>query len=504
MSVQSDAIPAPLTGALQPGDVVHDKYRVDRVLGVGGMGVVVEAWHLQLHQKVALKVLQPALGADAEALGRFEREARAVVKIKSEHVTRVLDVGRLSSGTPFIVMEYLEGRDLAMMLKDGYPFPIEEAIAHVLQACEVVAEAHALGIVHRDLKPENLFLTRRNDGSPCIKVLDFGLSKVRSHEDSESRPDRALTAYRQAMGTPNYMSPEQWMSARDVGPAADQWALAIILYELLAGAPAFGGKEIGQVCAKVLNKEPKSLTQLRADVPPGLEQAIARALSKDPAARFPTLYEFAASIGPFGSELSSISVERVAGIFHLSSGEHPAPNFAKLQSEREIADSVAPTVPRMDADSSQPIPGIVAHPAAGAAPAVSEARHQTAQSWQQMLGSERQGRARSAAMIAVVGGLILLSAMALIGIMVSGDNPPESSPSPAVTSAETVAEDAGASTETPEPSAEPAGSVAADATPTAEPTSEASSTRPRPVRRPYRPHRSKPGDKKPSIFDTRQ
>src|SRR5262249_21959882 len=152
-------------------------YKVERVLGQGGMGVVVAALHQQLEQRVALKFLLPEGAADATVVGRFVREARAAVRLRSEHVARVLDVGMADTGTPYIVMEYLEGRDLASVLNEERQLSIPRAVTYVLQASEAIAEAHALGIVHRDLKPANLFLTCRPDGTPCVKVLDFGVSK---------------------------------------------------------------------------------------------------------------------------------------------------------------------------------------------------------------------------------------------------------------------------------------------------------------------------------------
>lgn len=160
------------------GDVLAGKYRVERILGVGGMGAVVAARHLQLDSKVALKFLLPAMLGDREAVERFAREARAAVQITNEHVARVTDVGTLDNGAPYIVMEYLEGGDLAAWVQERGALPIEQAIDFVLQSCIAVADAHALGIIHRDLKPANLFCVRRSDGQLCIKVLDFGISKV--------------------------------------------------------------------------------------------------------------------------------------------------------------------------------------------------------------------------------------------------------------------------------------------------------------------------------------
>src|ERR1051326_8983161 len=179
-----------MTGPVKEGGVLAGKYRVERVLGVGGMGVVVSALHLQLDERVALKFLLPDALENQEAVARFQREARAAVKIKSEHVARVSDVGQLENGAPYMVMEYLEGSDLSDVLKQRGSLPVEEAVQYVLEACEAIAEAHALGIVHRDLKPSNLFLAKRPDGRSIVKVLDFGISKVRA---SGGMADAAMT-----------------------------------------------------------------------------------------------------------------------------------------------------------------------------------------------------------------------------------------------------------------------------------------------------------------------
>src|SRR5579864_8602341 len=168
---------------VQIGDVLAGKYRVDRILGVGGMGIVVAATHLQLDQKVALKFMLPEALKLPALVERFAREARAAVRLKSDHVARVLDVGTLDTGSPYMVMEYLEGSDLGSLVERQGPMPVAMAVDCVLQACDAVAEAHALGIVHRDLKPRNLFMTTRNDGRALVKVLDFGISKHKAGAD---------------------------------------------------------------------------------------------------------------------------------------------------------------------------------------------------------------------------------------------------------------------------------------------------------------------------------
>ncbi len=220
-----------------PGEVLAGKYRVDRVLGAGGMGVVVAAHHVHLDERVALKFLLPDALRSPEAVARFVREARAAVKIKSEHVARVTDVGHLENGAPYIVMEYLEGVDLSAWLRQNGPMPIPQAVDFVLQACEAIADAHVLGIVHRDLKPSNLFCIRRTDGQSSIKVLDFGISKILN--PGTPRPD--MTATSALIGSPLYMSPEQMSLSKGVDVRTDIWSLGIILFELITGRTPFEG-----------------------------------------------------------------------------------------------------------------------------------------------------------------------------------------------------------------------------------------------------------------------
>src|SRR3954465_12842347 len=256
------------------GDVLAGKFRIERVLGVGGMGMVVSALHLQLEERVAIKFLLPEALANAEAVARFGREARAAVKIKSEHVARVIDVGALETGAPYLVMEYLEGGDLSQVLARRGPLPVDEAVEYVLQACEAIAHAHSLGIVHRDLKPANLFLIRRPDGTNSIKVLDFGISKVMPGKSASS--DNAMTRTRTVMGSPLYMSPEQMASTRDVDGRTDLWALGAILYELVAGQPPFNAETMPQLCALILNGATPSLRSTRPQVPAALDIVLQR------------------------------------------------------------------------------------------------------------------------------------------------------------------------------------------------------------------------------------
>jgi serine/threonine-protein kinase len=304
---------SPALAPVDAGDILDGKYRVDRVLGVGGMGVVVAATHIALDQRVALKFLLPAALSNPSIVERFAREARATVQIQSEHVARVMDVGTLPGGSPYIVMEYLEGADLADALEKGGPMPVQQAVGYVLQACEAVAEAHALGIVHRDLKPANLFLARRPGRDPIVKVLDFGISKTK-----EGGPSGGLTQTAAVLGSPYYMAPEQMMSSKDVDPRTDVWALGVILYELLSGAPPFNGDTMAELVFLVTQRDAPPLQQKRPEVPQGLAAAIATCLSRDPARRFPDTAKLAAALAPFGPARSEISLERIARVLGAS------------------------------------------------------------------------------------------------------------------------------------------------------------------------------------------
>jgi serine/threonine protein kinase len=299
--------------AIRRGEVVGGKYRIESVLGVGAMGIVYAAHHLQLDERVALKVLRSDLVAYPDAVKRFTREARAAAKINNEHVTRVFDVGELADGKPYIVMEALEGEDLARWLVARGALRLEEAIAFVLQACEALVEAHVLGIVHRDLKPSNLFCVRQPDGSLAIKVLDFGISKVAALAMSVSDAGKASGA-KTTLGSPFYMSPEQMQSAHDVDHRADIWALGVILFELLTTQVPFDGESLPEVCIKVATRAPRSLRALRADIPDEIEATVLKCLQKNPRDRFENLAEFAGSLFPFAGKTGRVSIERIVQV----------------------------------------------------------------------------------------------------------------------------------------------------------------------------------------------
>jgi eukaryotic-like serine/threonine-protein kinase len=340
-------------GALaQPGQVLLGKYRIERVLGVGGMGAVVLATHLQLEERVAIKFLLSSVARQPDMVERFLREGRTAIKIRSEHCVRVLDVGTLEGGQPYMVMEFMEGRDLDATIRESGPLPIADAVDFVLQAGEALAEAHALGTVHRDLKPANLFVTRRADGSPSIKVLDFGISK-----QAGAAGNMGMTSTQAVMGSPLYMSPEQMRSSKDVDARADIWALGTVLYEAIAGSPPFDGETVTALIIKITQDAVPPMRNRRLDVPPQLEAVIGTALEKDRARRYQTMASFAAALAPFGSASAFASADRIARVLGA-----PRPPQA---SSANLAAYASPTSPAISAAQTQ---GAHAVTAAGTSP----------------------------------------------------------------------------------------------------------------------------------------
>jgi serine/threonine-protein kinase len=309
-------VPAPYPAPVQPGDVIRGKYRVERLLGAGGMAYVVSAWHLHLAQRVAIKLLRPETAEHAEVIERFLREARASSRLEGVNIVRVLDVDALESGPPFIVMEYLEGQDLSQVLATRGPVPVHEVALWVRDACHGVAEAHALGVIHRDLKPANLFLAQKRSGEVVLKVLDFGISKLLE--------DTRITQTEVGMGSAEYMSPEQMRSATDVDARSDVWSLGVTLYEMTTGKTPFHADGVGQVAAGILMRAPASPRTLRPDLPAAFEEVVLRCLQKDPRDRYASAEGLAAALAPFAVPVATSSVSRVA----------PAP--------RTLASAVAP------------------------------------------------------------------------------------------------------------------------------------------------------------------
>ncbi|HWP04282.1 MAG TPA: protein kinase [Polyangiaceae bacterium] len=301
-----------MTEEIREGELLAGKYRVERELGQGGMGVVYLAKHIELDEYVALKLMRPEAAKSGEAVARFMREARSAAKIKSQHVVRVMDVGVLDGSRPFMAMEYLNGADLQQILAQRKRLPLDETAEYLLQALEALSEAHAHGITHRDLKPGNLFVIRRPDDSPVVKVLDFGISKVRPDALSPSSP---LTQVSALVGSPLYMSPEQMKASRDVDQRADIWALGVILHELLTGEVPFKGESLPELCAViVLESEPPRARNLVPELPDAIDQVIARCLARKVEERFANAAELARALAPFAPIRARVSVDRIAAV----------------------------------------------------------------------------------------------------------------------------------------------------------------------------------------------
>jgi serine/threonine-protein kinase len=298
---------------LAEGEVLDGKYRVERVLGAGGMGVVVSATHMRLAQRVAIKFLLPHAVEDEHTVARFAREARALARLDSEHIARVIDVGELATGVPYMVLEHLVGNTLADLLHARGALPIDEAVSYVLEACEAMAEAHAAGIVHRDLKPENLFLATRPDGTTVIKVIDFGISKMTDPLELGPRSS-TLTGAASIVGSPLYMSPEQLCAARDADPRSDIWSLGVTLFELLTAQGPFAWRSVPELCAAVLKEPARPLRELLPDAPAPLEAVLLRCLEKEPAKRPADMTELAAELAGFGLPEESRSLSRTSRI----------------------------------------------------------------------------------------------------------------------------------------------------------------------------------------------
>ncbi|MBX3202434.1 MAG: protein kinase [Labilithrix sp.] len=294
-----------------PGELLAGKYRIERVIGEGGMGVVLAARHEALATNVAIKLLRSSALEHTDIVGRFMREARAAVSLRSEHVARVFDVGNLDDGRPYIVMERLEGQDLGDVVDQGPPLPVADAVDYVMQACEAIAEAHAAGIVHRDLKPKNLFLTRAVHGRPLVKVLDFGISKIEARGGPQ---EMQLTRTTEVIGSPSYMSPEQLRSSRNVDARTDIWALGVILYELLTKRLPFYAETVTELVLVVVTEREPPVRALRPDCPEALEAIVARCLQKQPEHRFQSVVELVQALEPFAQGVQATITERVRAV----------------------------------------------------------------------------------------------------------------------------------------------------------------------------------------------
>lgn len=288
---------------IAPGTVLGGKYLVERVLGEGGMGIVVAATHVELGHRVAIKTMKSEASAVPEVVARFEREARAVARLASEHTARVTDVGRFDDGSPFMIMEFLDGEDLAQRLAREGALRLDVALTLFLQCSIGLHDAHVMGLIHRDVKPSNIFLARRPSGRLVAKVLDFGIAKAMEGENGH---DHALTQTSSVMGSPQYMSPEQLTHVRNVDARTDVWSLGASFYEALTGAVAFPAKTLAELHVQILTATPRPLRELRPDVPEELEAIVLKCLQREPENRFESMTDLHLA-------LEAVRIERLEG-----------------------------------------------------------------------------------------------------------------------------------------------------------------------------------------------
>jgi len=281
------------------GELLARKYRVEHLIGVGGMGIVVAAWHAELEHRVAIKFLRQSFAAHPEAAERFRREARAGAKITSDHVVRVLDVATLEDGVPYMVMEYLEGENLERLLEKVGPLDTREVCSIVLQVCDALADAHSNAIIHRDLKPANIYLMRRPGRPPLVKVLDFGVSKSLA---LNTAPHLKLTQGTMLVGSPLYMSPEQLDFTREIDARSDVWGLGVLMFELLTKQMPFSGESLPQIVRAVMKAERPPLRQLAPNAAEEMERILSGCLAVDPTDRFESAEKLARALRPLAAD----------------------------------------------------------------------------------------------------------------------------------------------------------------------------------------------------------
>ena len=293
---------------MKVGEVIDSKYELVRLIGQGGMGSVWEGRHVQIGRRAALKFLHPQVAHNAEIASRFLREAQAAAAIGSDHIVDIYDVGQLPNGVPYLVMEYLDGEDLASVLKRGGRLEPGRAVELILQLCEALEPAHERGIVHRDLKPANLVLVQREKTGLWLKVLDFGIAKVQAELSGQSR---SLTKTGTTIGTPIYMAPEQFQRAKTVDHRADIYSAGVILYQLLSGCLPFEADTYEELIVAVVTEEPTPLRDARPGIDAGLESVVMRSIARDAKARFESMGELAKALQPFAAQEVE-SIQRVA------------------------------------------------------------------------------------------------------------------------------------------------------------------------------------------------
>lgn len=337
---------------LEPGELLADKYRIEALLGQGGMGAVFRAMNVDLGRPVAIKVLRSHLAHDPDTVARFRQEARAAAAIGHPSIIDVLDLGRTADGAEFIVMEYLRGESLGAKLAREGRLSVPATLAITRGILDALEAAHACGITHRDLKPDNIFLAA--PPVSLVKVLDFGISKLATGQE-----EGIQTATGALMGTPAYMAPEQAQGQKSVGPPADLYALGVILYEMLAGRPVFGGQTFMEILLKVVGEAPEPLAKLRGDLPPELIALVMQLLAKTPSER-------PASATAVRARLDALSLATAAA--SEAGDEAFAPTLPPTELAPEAVRVVALGEDLATADTAAPVDPRAMAPTAAASP----------------------------------------------------------------------------------------------------------------------------------------
>lgn len=294
---------------MTPGEILDGRYHLVRRLGSGGMGTIWEAMELASSRRVVIKALHDHLSEEDDLVTRFLREAQVALESQfSAHILEVLDVANPPDRGPYLVMEYLEGEDLARILIRERTLEIWRAADLVIQSCYALAEIHSRGIVHRDIKPENIFITRLPSGSEWVKLLDFGVAKFKETNDLRTEP---LTCAGCTLGTPHYMSPEQVRASPDIDHRTDIYSMGVVLYEVLTGRRPYVGEDIGEVMDRVRQGGPVQPRYLRPEVSNALEDVVLRAMASNPDERFQDMFELASSLEPFAEDAPPQTIHEV-------------------------------------------------------------------------------------------------------------------------------------------------------------------------------------------------
>src|SRR6266404_4578492 len=421
------------------GTVLDGQYQIEALLGKGGMGAVYRARHILLGDRVAIKVLPPEMRSNTEWLRRFQREGQAARRFRHPNAVTVYDLRTSSDGTIYLVMEYVEGPTIDAELKKRGRFLPADALAVLDPIMSVLNAAHAMGVVHRDLKPENIMIAKPSTGGPpVVKLLDLGIAKLREVAGAEKTGTTALTMAGQMLGTPYYMSPEQWGELPDDGNSeidgrADIYSLGIVFYELVAGRRPFSGLTLLELRREHVSVVPRSLRELDGSVPEGFSNAIARAIAKDRSQRQATAEELeqelrsaltAAGIAPSSSVLSSRVLQPPAATSETGSADR-RPITAAERTAPTIVGEGALTADETGAElqsQAGTMPTVVAGPQPGVEPNLSSGSQPTMAVYNQSAAVLPQptvpARRRSPLPFVAIGIVVLLVVLAAGGYAV--------------------------------------------------------------------------------------